>query len=155
MHFTEEETEIPKVWGRVFIARWSLVTAPMFVYLRCESTREACVSVACDCIIVACSIGAQLNCSTVLDVFVCEWTCGPIATWGQFCVQFVSWCQSIHLFERRGPRATAQYWWGDLSQPIRRGLELFPAQTQHPEAVFYSLDQSVIGLGWDHCSWVK
>jgi len=55
-----------------------------------------------------------LNCSTVLDVFVCEWTCGPIATWGQFCAQVVSLCQSIHLFERRGPWATTQYWWGYL-----------------------------------------
>jgi len=64
----------------VFIAHWSSVTAPMFVYVRCESTRESCVSVACDCIIVKYSVWAQFNCSTVLDVFGCEWTCGPIAT---------------------------------------------------------------------------
>jgi len=67
----------------VFIARWSSVTAPMFVYIRCESTREwtreLCVSVACDCMIATYSVWAQLNCSTVLDVFVCKLACGPIA----------------------------------------------------------------------------
>ena len=33
------------VWGCVFIVPWSSVHAPMFVYTRCESTRESGVSV--------------------------------------------------------------------------------------------------------------
>ena len=35
------------LWGCVFVARWASVHAPMFVYTRCDSTRDVVVCLLC------------------------------------------------------------------------------------------------------------
>ena len=87
------------------------------------------------------AVELQLNWSELYTaanrLFVCELTCGLVAASGQFCALVVSLCPSLYLFEGRGPRATMQYWRGDLSQPIRRRLEVF-ARKLYREAVFFA-----------------